>query len=384
MPAAKGKMMTTDNLIERDDRLAFLADLLLEPAALMPLTVRPAADIDTVAMRKVTRTGFEADSYDLGDAEVFLDNGQGALYPVIGEFPVLMGPERIVSLDSTDTVDLKSPQYHEAYIEMQHYNRIGREGVAEISPEKVRTLMAGLAERPEDTSDFPRPAEMWIDARHDSLSQFEAYDYLSPVQGRRFLQLGGGGTHAVKALVAGAELGVLLTPMLGEAEFAKTLARYFGVENRLFCVIGVGEELPFAAASFDRIYSGGCLHHMRTEMAFAELSRILTPGGRFACVDPWKTVLHRVGTRIFGKREAGIFCRPIDPDRLAPLSSSFQNSTVNRHGPFLRYVFLALEKFGLRLSPRTMMRIMHLDNRSGSLLGLTQSFGGSIVICGER
>lgn len=379
-------MQSATNATELDkiySRLQRLTELICSPQTLNTLKLVKAEDIDTADVKKIQTTGLDTGNYGMGDGSFFLDDGEGSLFPVINEFPVLIFPERIVGKDHSEIVNLLSPQYHEAYTEMAHYNAIGHTHSDNISDERLHELMAGSADLSADRSQFPRPVETWIDATHDSVSQFEAYEYLSPMDGKTFLQLGGGGAHAVKALLAGAKEGILLTPMLGEAQFAKSLAEHFGVEDRLFCVIAVGEELPFKEKSFDRMYSGGCLHHMRTNLAFAEMKRVLTDGGRFACVDPWKTLLHNFGTRVFGKREKGVFCRPIDPARLEPVSI-FENHKITRHGPVLRYFFLALQKAGIQLAPRNMMRVMRVDDTIGNALGITKKFGGSIVICGQR
>lgn len=44
-------------------------------------------------------------------------------------------------------------------------------------------------------------------------------------------------------------------------------------------VQGVGEYLPFADESFDRVISGVALPYMNIQRALAEIHRILTPGG---------------------------------------------------------------------------------------------------------
>src|SRR5690606_33674889 len=118
--------------------------------------------------------------------------------------------------------------------------------------------------------------------------------------------------------LGGAAEAWVVTPMLGEIRCAMALAEAAGVSDRLRSAVAVGEELPFAAESFDGIYCGGCLHHMQTEIALPEISRVLAPGGAFAAVEPWRAPLYAIGTRIFGKRERGAFCRPLTRERVAP------------------------------------------------------------------
>ncbi len=42
---------------------------------------------------------------------------------------------------------------------------------------------------------------------------------------------------------------------------------------------------------------------MTTEVAMPEIARVLKPGGKFACNDPWRAPLYGIGTKILGKRE---------------------------------------------------------------------------------
>ena len=364
--------------------LSVLAEVAASPRDGKPLTLVHASEIDMTSLRKVNRTGLDVGDYGFGDGEWLMRDSQGAYYPVVGDFPVLMYPERLVPKDDAETVDLKLPQYEEAYTEMEHYNAVGNDGVDGLTDAEVKRLMAKSMFPDSEKDNFPLPVDVWVDAPHDLIAQLEAYEYLRPIKSSTFLQMGGKGTHAVKTLIAGADRALLLTPMLGEARFAMALAERAGVADKLYCVIAVGEEIPFKEGSFDTIYSGGCVHHMRTEMAFGEIKRVLNDGGRFSCVEPWKTVLNTCGTKECGKREAGVFCKPIDPVRLEPLARIFSNHRVQRHGPFLRYVFLGLEQFGLKLPLKTMFNIAKVDDKVGSLFGLTSRFGGSMVICGQK
>lgn len=364
-------------------KLQAMLDFIVSPREKSQLERISLGVIAQQARRKIKTKGLDCGNYGMGDGSFLLRDASGNLYPVIDEFPVLLYPEQLVDVDDQRVVDLLLPQYHEAYSEMSYYNATQRhEENGELSTEVMRRHMAGVSADMENSGEFPDPMTVWVDALHDTLSQYDAYKYIAPVRDKSFLQLGGMGTHAVKALLAGAKVAYLLTPMLGEARLAKQLAIQMGVADKFFCVIAVGEECPFAVDSFDCVYSGGCLHHMRTDAAFSEIKRLLRTGGRFSAVDPWKTTLHQLGTKILGKRETSVFCKPLDAERLKPLSV-FSKHAVLKHGPLLRYVFLGMEKMGLKLSIGAMARIGALDDQLGKLFHLT-SASGSIVVCAEK
>jgi SAM-dependent methyltransferase len=371
--------MTRDDHVISDDVLADLSC----PRTRRPLELARLSDSEKRFLKKIPRSGFAAGDYGLGDGQGFLTAGDGRYYALADGFPVLLYPELLITSDDAEPVDLFDPRYQEAYEEMKHYNAIGNVGADKLDDATLHSLMGRLADVRPDAATFPEDAGGWIDSLHDGLSQLEAYRYLTPIEGKSFVQLGGSGSHAVKALLGGARIATLLTPMLGEARQGRALARHYGVADRFNAVVAIGEELPFRAGSVDAVYSGGCIHHMRTEYAFAELDRVLSEGGRFSSVDPWKTAMHTIGTKVFGKRECGVFCRPIDTDRLAPIKR-FKSHTINRHGPFIRYPMIVLEKIGVRLPVTAMLRLARFDDVLGKVTGTTNVLSGSIMFAGEK
>ena len=55
-------------------------------------------------------------------------------------------------------------------------------------------------------------------------------------------------------------------------------------------VEGNFEDLPFAPESFDVVWSqDAILHSSHRERVFAEVARVLSPGGRFVCTDPMQS-----------------------------------------------------------------------------------------------
>jgi len=55
-----------------------------------------------------------------------------------------------------------------------------------------------------------------IDAVYDCGGQWDAYNHLAPIRGKRVLQVGGKGIHAIKFILAGVKEAWLLSPMIGE------------------------------------------------------------------------------------------------------------------------------------------------------------------------
>lgn len=303
--------------------------------------------------------------------EVLLREDNRLAYPVVRGLPILLVPEALAAPEAQRPFDLGDPRYAEAYEEMEFYNEAGYSEAEHVEGSELFGIVAAVMRAgPSAAGSFPHPWRAWMDARYDCGAQWDAYRHIAPVAGRRVLQLGGTGVHAVKFLLGGASEAWLITPMLGELEFTRSIARAAGVADRLRCVAAVAEELPFAPDYFDRVFSGGCLHHMDTAAAFSEVARVLRGGGRFGAVDPWRAPLYGVGTRLLGKREPGVHCRPLTRARTAPLASTFREGRVVQHGTLTRYPLLALEKLGFRCPFSIAWHLMRLDDWICSVLRL--------------
>jgi ubiquinone/menaquinone biosynthesis C-methylase UbiE len=66
---------------------------------------------------------------------------------------------------------------------------------------------------------------------------------------------------------------------------ATALAAAAGVADNCEFRVMDAEHTEFAAESFDVIHEYGALHHLDLPAAFAELSRLLKPGGRVVCTE---------------------------------------------------------------------------------------------------
>jgi ubiquinone/menaquinone biosynthesis C-methylase UbiE len=112
-----------------------------------------------------------------------------------------------------------------------------------------------------------------------------AFDRLGPLTGRSVLDFGCG--HGMAAVVL-ARRGARVTAI-------DLSARYLGEAARRALANGVdldlvqadGERLPFADASFDRVWGNAILHHLDMQTAAQELHRVLKPGGIAVFCEPW-------------------------------------------------------------------------------------------------
>jgi SAM-dependent methyltransferase/uncharacterized protein YbaR (Trm112 family) len=369
-------------------------DLLVCPETRLPLRECPLAEAESaVAGGAPLATRADSAVRPIGPTPtVMLRADTRCAYPVVDGLPLLLAPEMLMPPDSVRAFDLSAPRYAEAYEEMDYYSSVGRreamivEESALASADARRTTFRELArslEAPDSArASFPHPRTIWIDARFDAAAQWDAYRHLAPVQGKRVVQLGGDGRHAVKFLAAGAAEAWALSPMLGELEFARSLARSAGFAERLNCVAGLAEELPFRDSSFDVIYAGGSVHHMVTESALPECARILRPGGKFASIEPWRAPLYGIGTRVFGKREPSIHCRPMTAARALPMFTAFEQAHVIHHGSITRYPLIALERLGHSVKISTAWNINRIDDFLCSLFPPLRRIGSSVALLG--
>jgi SAM-dependent methyltransferase len=332
----------------------------------------------------VARTNAEPVPFGVTDT-LMVRSDHACAYPVVDGIPILLTPEQITRADRAQSFDLRDVKYAEAYEEMTHYNQVAKAEAAAIrDSESYRMVEPVLRLRPEDRGTCPEPKENWIDCVPDCKAQYAAYLYLEPFNGKRALQLGGKGIHAVKLLLAGASEAWLMTPMLGEIYCGIALAREAGVLERLRVVVGVAEEIPLVDNTFDIVYSGGCVHHMTTELAMPEINRVLKSGGKFSAMDPWRAPLYAIGTKILGKREVNVYCRPLTKARVAPLFTSFGESKKEQYGALTRYPVLALQKFGISLPFSITWRLYSLDDAVCSCIPGMRGYGSSVALFGTK
>lgn len=304
-------------------------------------------------------------------------------YPVLGDVPVLLRPERLMPPRAAPfAVDLVSAPYAEAYEEMDFYSSEAERAESALERDSgLQRLLRLAALTDGERRRFPAPAELWLDATYETTAQWQAFRHLAPLEGRRVLQLGGKGGHAVTLLLAGASEAWVVSPMVAELEFATALAHRLGVGERLRVAAGVAEELPLADGCIDAVYTIS-LHHMVTALALPECRRVLRTGGAFAAVEPWRAPLYRIGTRVLGKREPEVHCRPLERARLEPLFECFPTARLSLHGTLLRYPALALSKAGVRLGTAAMWRVARLDDALSSVVPGLRRWGSCAAVLG--
>ncbi|WP_160004931.1 class I SAM-dependent methyltransferase [Nocardioides sp. AX2bis] len=258
--------------------------------------------------------------------------------------------------------------------EVSHYNEVAR------SEAKFAELL-GRVSRVQSSGDAWGVSDKWLDTPFDSVAQAEVYEHvgLRLVDGD-VLQVGGTGLFALKAIVGGARAATLLSPSQGEVDLTKSVASELGLSDRLTALVGFGESIPFAESSFDVAVTEGCLHHMDVAAASQEFARVLRRDGRFGAFDPWRARMYGVGTKVFGKRDPSVGCIPLDSERVAGFHSSFQQTSIRRHGAVVRYPAVAANKLGIPVSRQAAHWLTEWDDVVFGRFGWAQRNGSSAAL----
>src|SRR5215510_7125226 len=112
-----------------------------------------------------------------------------------------------------------------------------------------------------------------------------AFDRLGDVRGLRVLDYGCG--HGMAAVVLARRGGCVSACYLSAGYLAEARRRALANGVAIDFVQADGERLPFADASFDRIWGNAILHHLDLTIAALELRRVLRPGGIAVFCEPW-------------------------------------------------------------------------------------------------
>jgi ubiquinone/menaquinone biosynthesis C-methylase UbiE len=109
--------------------------------------------------------------------------------------------------------------------------------------------------------------------------------FLDPQPDETVLDLGCGVGHTLRRVAPHVLLAVGADATAGMLEGARTLMQREGITN-ITLVVTTAESLPFLDASFDAVTCRLAAHHFAdVKNAFAEVARVLRPGGRFVLSD---------------------------------------------------------------------------------------------------
>jgi SAM-dependent methyltransferase len=143
-------------------------------------------------------------------------------------------------------------------------------------------LSPGLEISQEMQRAFPHPVGLWVSRS----SQLWEYEYLAPMQGKVVLQLSGAARDVIKFILAGAARGFCIDPSMETLNLGRKKAQLYAVADKITCVRGIAERLPFPDNFFDVVYGGSVLHHTLLSIAAPEIYRVLKPGGHASFHEP--------------------------------------------------------------------------------------------------
>src|SRR5262245_30788408 len=159
-----------------------------------------------------------------------------------------------------------------------------------------------------------------------------AFARLGPLVGARALDLGCG--HGMAAVVL-ARAGARVTALeLSAGYLAEARGRAEANGVAVDFVQADGQRLPFADASFDRVWGNAVLHHLDMRRAAAELRRVLAPGGVAVFCEPWgeNPLLEWARRRLpYPGKERTADERPLRRRDLLPLRACFPSLEVEGH-----------------------------------------------------
>ena len=204
----------------------------------------------------------------------------GHRYPVVDGVPVML------RTDVAQTINLAAASLRRAADQEQDLRapELHLESLGISEAEKAEMLQLAQTKGPVDpVVAYLIAATNGLMYRHliGRLDRYPIPDLPLPGgHGRRLLDLGcSWGRWSLAASQAGYDT-VGIDPSLGAVMAARRVARQVGSPNRY--VVGDARHLPFAAGTFDVVFSYSVIQHFSesdAEQAVAEMGRLLRPGG---------------------------------------------------------------------------------------------------------
>jgi len=172
----------------------------------------------------------------------------------------------------------------------------------------------------------------WLD--HETWIR-PAFSCLGELAGEPALDFGCG--HGMAAIVMARRGGVVTALDLSIGYLTETQRRAVANGVTVQCVQADGERLPFADASFSRIWGNAILHHLDLTVTAAELWRVLRPGGVAVFCEPRgdNPVLRLARRRIpYAGKERTIDEEPLRLRELKPLHALFPGLRIESYQLF--------------------------------------------------
>jgi len=142
--------------------------------------------------------------------------------------------------------------------------------------------MSGFPVSPDDLFDRTMP---WLDYMDMPAFVSEVFDTVAPAPGRRVLDLGCGKGHLALALAhRGWDVSAIdISPK--SIEMSQARAAVSGLAGKVDFQVMDCEVLDFPDNHFDAVTGSFVLHHLNLPKIGKEISRVLKPTGRAACIE---------------------------------------------------------------------------------------------------
>jgi len=144
-------------------------------------------------------------------------------------------------------------------------------------------------------------------------------ELIRPRRGERLLEVGcGSGEFTVRLRGLGLKVWAFDLTTSGPARAARNLA---GEPGFFLCTADI-TRVPFPDSSFDIVFGVSILHHIPLEPAWAEVIRVVRPGGRFFFSEP-----NLLNPQVFTEKKCGFVKRRTEnsPDETAFVRTRLKN-----------------------------------------------------------